>query len=78
MVLGSWANEWFVKMVVVSLILTYALRKAFDTIDDDIFLKRHYLYGLKKSALNLLKSYLTNRTQMCSVNGTFFRQKLIT
>ena len=35
-------------------------------------------YGLEKSALNLLKSYLTNRTQMCFVNGTLSSQKLIT
>jgi hypothetical protein len=40
------------------------LQKAFDTINHDILLKKLDLYGLEKSALNLLKSYLANRTQM--------------
>ena len=39
------------------------LQKAYDTIDHDILLTKLYLYGLEKSALNLLKYYLTNRTQ---------------
>ena len=48
------------------------LQKAFDTINCDILLEKPDLYGLKTPALNLLKLYLTNRTQMCSVNGMLF------
>ena len=55
------------------------LQKAyFDTIDHHILLKKLDLYGLEKSALNPLKLYLTNRIQMCFVNGTFSSQRLIT
>jgi hypothetical protein len=54
------------------------LQKAFDTINHVVLLKKLDLYGLETSALNLLKSYLANRTQMCSVNGTPPRKKIIT
>ena len=73
-------NEWFVNMDrgFFNIAVFLDLHKAFDTIDHDILLQKLDLYGLGKSALNLLKSYLTNRTQMCSVNGSFSQQKLIT
>ena len=73
-------NEWFVNMDrgFFNIAVFLDLQKAFDTIDHDILLKKLDLYGLEKSALNLLKSYLTNRTQMCFVNGTLSSQKLIT
>ena len=69
-------NEWFVNMDrgFFNIAVFLDLQKAFDTIDHDILLKKLDLYGLEKSALNLLKSYLTNRTQMCFVNGTLSSQ----
>ena len=56
------------------------LQNAFDTKDHDILLKKLDLNGLdlEKSALNFLKSHLTNGIQVCSVNGSFSGQKLIT
>ena len=73
-------NEWFVNMDrgFFNIAVFLDLQKAFDTTDHDILLKKLDIYGLEKSALNLLKSYLTNRTQMCFVNGTLSSQKLIT
>ena len=74
-------NEWFVNMdrgLILNIAVFLDLQRAFDTIDHDILLKKLDLYGLEKSDLNLLKSYLTNRTQMCFVNGTLSSQKLIT
>ena len=44
------------------------LKKAFDTVDHNILLRKLY-YGFKGNALQLLKSYLTDRTQRCYVNG---------
>ena len=44
------------------------LKKAFDTVDHDILIKKLSYYGLNVKELSL-QSYLTNRSQCCSVNG---------
>ena len=44
-------------------------KKAFDTVDHNILLRKLYCYGVNDNALQLLKSYLTDRTQRCYVNG---------
>ena len=46
------------------------LKKAFDTVDHNILLRKlRCCYGVNGNALQLLKSYLTDRTQRCYVNG---------
>ena len=45
------------------------LKKAFDTVDHDILLEKLSCYGLRNNGLSLLQSYLSNRSQCCSVNG---------
>ena len=45
------------------------LKKAFDTVDHDILLSKMNLYGIQGTALDWFKSYLSNRTQRCLVNG---------
>ena len=45
------------------------LKRAFDTVNDEILLEKLCLYGLHDNDLSLLKSYLSNRVQCCSVNG---------
>ena len=40
------------------------LQKAFDTISHDIMLEKLKLYGLEEPSMNLLSSYLANRTQL--------------
>ena len=45
------------------------LKKAFDIIDHDILLEKLSCYGLRDNGLFLLQSYLSNRSQHCSVNG---------
>src|SRR4029077_13009956 len=52
-----------------ALILLY-LSAAFDTIDHKILLERlSSFYGISGSALDLLSSYLSNRTQSVSINS---------
>ena len=45
------------------------LRKAFDTVDHNIMLKKLASYGMPDDELQFFKSYLTHSTQYCSANG---------
>ena len=45
------------------------LTKAFDTVDHGILLSKLERYGVRGIALDLLKSYLSNRYQFTYING---------
>ena len=45
------------------------LKKAFDTIDHAILLRKLANYGLDLGSLRFFASYLVNRSQKCYVNG---------
>ena len=45
-------------------------RKAFDPVDHDLLLKKLSYYKCESNFINLMKSYLKNRTQVVSMNGT--------
>ena len=45
------------------------VKKAFDTIDHDILLRKLSHYGISHTKLEFFRSYLCNRLQCCSVNG---------
>ena len=64
-------NSWYLNMdrKMFNLVVLIDLKKAFDTVDHQILLKKMEHYGIKGDALTLLTSYLSARTQKCQVNG---------
>ena len=44
--------------------------KAFDTLNHDLLVAKLHAYGFDRSALKLIKSYLTNRWQRTKVNSS--------
>ena len=44
--------------------------KAFDTVDHAILLKKMPHYGIRENALKWFESYLSNRKQYVTYNGT--------
>ena len=50
------------------------LKKAFDTVDHDILLKKLYKYGLSVNAVDWFSSYLKGRVQTVKANGKISRE----
>ena len=59
-----------------NLTLSLDLRKAFDTVDHNILLKKLHYYGIKNRSLALFESYLSNRIQYCSIDGHDSQHKI--
>ena len=45
------------------------LKKAFDTVNHEILLKKLYLCGIREKEFCWFGSYFSNRKQSCKVNG---------
>ncbi len=56
--------------LIINGVLFLNLKKAFDTVDHQILIRKLELYGIKNSALAWFSSYLHGRTQVCRVNNT--------
>ena len=65
------SNNWCVSIDrgLLNGVIFIDLRKALDTIDHEIILKKLTKYGVDQDALTWFKSYLTNRMQKCNVNN---------
>ena len=46
------------------------MKRAFDTVDHTILLSKLSAYGIEENAFNWFRSYLENRTQICSASGS--------
>lgn len=70
-------NKWYFNMDKGHLngIIFLDLKKAFDCVDHDILIRKLALYGIEGTTLNLFRSYLSNRSQMCKVDGTISQKK---
>ena len=64
-------NEWYVNLnkKLFNLVVLIDLKKAFDTVDHQILLRKLELCGIKGQSLTLFKSYLTNRNQICQIKN---------
>ena len=73
-------NEWYVNMDRghYNLVVFLDIKKAFDTVNHDILLKKLEMYGLGDLALALQRSYLTDRTQKCQLQDMLSKQRKIT
>ena len=62
-------NSWYVNMdrKMFNLVVLLDLKKAFDTIDHGILLRKLELYGIAGSALALIRSYFSDRNQKCQL-----------
>ena len=73
-------NEWYINMDrgLYNIVVLLDLTKAFDTVNREILLCKFERYGFDYKALDLLKNYLTDRTQSCQLNGMLSDQRKIT
>ena len=54
------------------------LKKAFDTIDHEIILRKMSYFGADQETFTWFQSYLSDRTQRCNVNGRLSTPRTIT
>ena len=64
-------NDWYANLdrKMFNLVVQIDLKKASDTVDHQILLRKLEIYCIKHHALALLESYLSNRNKKCQING---------
>jgi len=73
-------NNWSINIDkgLLNGVLFIDLKKAFDTIDHEIILRKLANYGIDRSAVRFFASYLSNRSQKCSVIGVLSNASRLT
>lgn len=73
-------NEWYTNMDngLYNGVVFLDLKKAFDTIDHKILLEKLNLYGIQGKPLDWFQSYISNRFQICSINGALSDKQTVT
>ena len=64
-------DSWLLNMDagLINGVLFLDRRKAFETVDHKILIKKFFIYGIRNKSLDWFKSYLHNRKQFCVVNN---------
>ena len=72
-------SDWYMNLdrKMFNLVFQIDLKKAFDTVDHQILLRKLEIYGIKHQALALLESYLSYRNQKCHINRYLSSKKMI-
>ena len=72
-------NHWYQNMDegLINGVVFLDLKKAFDTVDHGILLKKLFLYGVRGRAHDWFGFYLSNRTHYCQVNGKLSEPRTI-
>ena len=67
MFMNTFLNSW-IKIILYGAVLI-DLKKAFDTVDHKILLKKLWCYGFQNQSFDWFESYLTDRQQLNLVNN---------
>ena len=73
-------NSWSVNIAngFLNGVVFIDLKKAFDTIDHEIILRKLSYFGADQATVKWFQSYLSNRTQRCNVNGNLSTASTVT
>ena len=67
------ASAYNIDRCKINAVVFQDLKKAFDTVDNEILVSKINLSGINGIARQWFQSYLEDRTQMCSINGLLSR-----
>ena len=73
-------NSWYVNMdrKMFNLVVLLDIKKAFDTVNHDILVRKLELYRINGSALTMIQSYLSDRKQKFQLGDVMSSERLVT